>query len=64
MDYPKLSLDELRPNPKNPRKHSKKHHRQLADSIRATTYFSPLAVDEDNMMARPFYFYKPMERSA
>jgi ParB-like chromosome segregation protein Spo0J len=50
MDYSKLSLDQLRPNPSNPRVHSKKQTRQIADSIRETTYFSPIAVDEDNMI--------------
>ena len=32
MDYLKLSLDQLRPNPNNPRVHSKKQTRQIADS--------------------------------
>ncbi len=50
MDYSNLSLDQLRPNPSNPRVHSKKQTRQIADSIRETTYFSPIAVDEDNMI--------------
>lgn len=50
MDYSKLTLDQLRPNPSNPRVHSKKQTRQIADSIRETTYFSPIAVDEDNMI--------------
>lgn len=48
MEY--LSLDEVRPNPKNPRNHSKKQIRQIADSIRASTYFNPIVVDENNMI--------------
>jgi DNA modification methylase len=50
MEYEKLSLGEVRPNPKNPRTHSKKQIKQLADSIGASTYFSPIAVDEGNMI--------------
>src|ERR1700742_553048 len=50
MDYSKLPLDQLLPNPKNPRTHSKKQIRQIAESIRASTYFNPIVIDENNMI--------------
>ena len=38
----------LKPNPRNPRTHSKKQIRQIADSILAFGFVVPLVVDETN----------------
>ena len=41
-----LSVDKLRPNPRNARTHSKKQLRQIADSIRRFGWTYPVLVDE------------------
>jgi DNA modification methylase len=43
-----VSLHALKPNPRNPRTHSKKQIRQIADSILAFGFVVPLVVDENN----------------
>jgi DNA modification methylase len=40
----------IRPNPKNPRTHSKKQIRQIAASIRKFGFLNPLIVDDENMI--------------
>ena len=40
--------DGLRPNPRNPRVHGKRHVKQLADSMQAFGFNIPIAVDDDN----------------
>jgi DNA modification methylase len=40
----------IRPNPKNPRTHSKKQIRQIAASIRKFGFLNPLIVDDQNMI--------------
>ena len=46
----RLPLSALRPNPRNPRTHSKKQIRQIAASIRKFGFLSPVIVDENNMV--------------
>src|SRR6266404_55595 len=40
-------IEELKPNPFNPRRHSKKQIRQIADSIKTFGFIVPLLVDAD-----------------
>lgn len=40
----------LKPNPRNARTHAKKQVKQLASSILASGYFSPIVVDENNVI--------------
>lgn len=40
----------LRPNPKNPRTHSRKQIRQISASIRKFGFLNPILVDDDNMV--------------
>jgi ParB-like chromosome segregation protein Spo0J len=40
----------IRPNPKNPRTHSKKQIRQIAASTRKFGFLNPLIVDDENMI--------------
>lgn len=42
-----VSVDALRPHPKNARTHSKKQIRQIADGIRRLGFNSPIVADED-----------------
>ena len=45
-------IDELKPSPRNPRTHSAKQIRQIAESIRALGFTSPLLIDaDDNVIA-------------
>jgi DNA modification methylase len=46
----RVPIGSLRPNPRNPRTHSKKQIRQIAASIREFGFLSPVIVDEDNMV--------------
>src|SRR5438270_5287640 len=41
-------IDELKPDPANPRRHSKKQIRQIADSIKVFGFNVPILVDPDN----------------
>jgi DNA modification methylase len=41
-----LSVDEIKPNPRNVRNHSKRQIRQIADSIQACGFGAPVLVDE------------------
>ena len=40
-------IDELKPDPANPRRHTKKQIRKIADSIRAFGFNVPLLIDRD-----------------
>lgn len=44
------SIADLRPDPRNPRKHSQRHIRQLAKSIRAFGFNVPVLVDDQNQL--------------
>ena len=44
------SLDELKPNPKNARTHSKRQIRQIADSIRTFGFLNPILIDDRGMV--------------
>jgi DNA modification methylase len=45
-------IDELKPSPRNPRTHSAKQIRQIADSIKAFGFNNPLLIDsDDNVIA-------------
>jgi ParB/RepB/Spo0J family partition protein len=47
-----VPIDRITPNPHNPRTHPPKQIRQIADSIHAFGFTSPLLVDEDlNLIA-------------
>jgi ParB-like chromosome segregation protein Spo0J len=46
----RVPIGSLRPNPRNPRTHSKRQIRQIAASIREFGFLSPVIVDEDNMV--------------
>src|SRR5579863_2470034 len=43
-----VPIESIRPNPKNPRTHSKKQIRQIAASIRKFGFLNPLIVDDEN----------------
>ena len=50
-DLPRMEwapIANIRPNPKNPRTHSKKQIRQIAASIRKFGFLNPLIVDDEN----------------
>ena len=47
MDVVPIDLAKLRPYPKNPRTHSKKQIRQIADSIRRFGFTNPVLVSDD-----------------
>lgn len=42
------AIEDLAPLPRNPRKHSKRQIRQIADSIRAFGFTNPVIVDDEN----------------
>ena len=48
MDVVPIGLAKLRPYPKNPRTHSKKQIRQIADSIRRFGFTNPVLVSDDD----------------
>ena len=41
------AIDQLKPDPANPRRHSKKQIRQIADSIKAFGFNVPILIDRD-----------------
>ena len=41
-----VPLDQIKPHPRNPRTHSKRQIRQIADSIHAVGFTAPLLIDE------------------
>jgi ParB-like chromosome segregation protein Spo0J len=43
-------LEHIKPNPRNPRTHSKKQIRQIADSIQAVGFAAPVLIDETGML--------------
>ena len=46
------SIDELKPDPANPRQHSKKQIRQIGDSLKAFDFVVPVLIDgNDNIIA-------------
>ena len=45
-----VPLDHIKPNPRNARTHSKKQLRQIADSIQAVGFASPVLIDEDGIL--------------
>jgi ParB-like chromosome segregation protein Spo0J len=45
-----ISVDALTPNPRNARTHSKKQIRQIADSIGACGFATPVLIDENSML--------------
>src|SRR5262245_18388219 len=45
-----LPLEHIKPNTRNPRTHSKKQIRQIADSIQAVGFAAPVLIDEDGML--------------
>src|SRR5665213_1044478 len=45
-----IPIDDLHPNPRNPRKHNRKQRRQLAASMRKFGCPSPIVTDNDNMV--------------
>jgi hypothetical protein len=44
------AIDDLKPDPKNPRQHSKKQIRQLAGCIKALGFNSPVMIDRDDKL--------------
>jgi len=45
-----LPLNALKPDPRNPRTHSKTQVQQIADSIDRSGYFNPILVEEDSVI--------------
>jgi len=45
-----LPLDALKPDPRNPRTHSKKQVRQIANGIESSGYFNPILVEEGSVI--------------
>jgi ParB-like chromosome segregation protein Spo0J len=45
-----VALDQIKPHPRNPRTHSKKQVRQIADSIQAVGFASPVLLDEHGVL--------------
>jgi DNA modification methylase len=45
-----VALDQIKPHPRNARTHSKKQIRQIADSIRAVGFASPVLIDENGVL--------------
>ena len=43
-------LEHIKPNPRNPRTHSKKQIRQIADSIQAVGFAAPVLIDETGVL--------------
>jgi len=49
--HPKMvALDQIKPNARNARTHSKKQVRQIADSMRAFGFTSPVLIDENGLL--------------
>ena len=45
-----VAVDQIKPHPHNPRTHSKKQIRQIADSIQAVGFAAPVVIDEDGVL--------------
>src|SRR6266404_8270634 len=45
-----LPLDEIRPDPSNPRLHGKRHIRQIANSIEAFGFNAPILADDERQI--------------
>ena len=45
-------IDTLKPDPANPRRHSKKQIRQIADSIKAFGFNVPILIDRERQYCR------------
>jgi DNA modification methylase len=45
-----VPIDEVRPNPRNSRTHSRKQVSAIADSVRVTCFASPVVIDEKGML--------------
>ena len=45
-----VALSQLKPNPRNARTHSKNQIRQIADSVRAFGFTSPVLIDENGLL--------------
>src|SRR5262245_49242696 len=45
-----MLLDHIKPNPRNPRTHSKKQIRQIADCIQAIGFAAPVLIDETGVL--------------
>src|SRR5262245_14959836 len=45
-----VALNHIKPHPRNPRTHSKKQIRQIADSIQAVGFAAPVLIDEQGML--------------
>jgi DNA modification methylase len=48
LEIIELRLDQIRPDPRNPRLHAKRHVRQLAKSIEAFGFNAPILIDDDD----------------
>jgi DNA modification methylase len=48
MDVELLPIESLKPYPRNPRSHSKKQVRQIADSIKRFGFTNPVLISDDN----------------
>jgi hypothetical protein len=63
-----VSVNELRPQPRNARTHSKKQIRQIAESIRSFGFTSPILIDENyavlaGVIARQYHTYFDWDRN-
>ena len=45
-----VAVDQIKPHPHNPRTHSRKQIRQIADSIQAVGFAAPVLIDETGML--------------
>jgi ParB-like chromosome segregation protein Spo0J len=45
-----VPIGNVRPDPRNPRTHNKKQIQQIADSLESSGYFSPILIDEDDLI--------------
>jgi ParB-like chromosome segregation protein Spo0J len=50
LSIEQVSIRRLRPNPRNPRTHSKKQIRQIGASIRKLGFLNPIIIDSENMV--------------
>jgi ParB-like chromosome segregation protein Spo0J len=50
LSIEQVSIGRLRPNPRNPRTHSKKQIRQIGVSIRKLGFLNPIIIDSENMV--------------
>ena len=61
--YANLPIEQIRPNAKNTRTHSKKQIRQIANSIHKLGFGSPVLVDEYYVLIAGTVDWKPPDRS-